>query len=64
MATKDKKRRDDWIRSIILLLFGLYHWLLYFIRDDYEFILALIPSLIAFLAAWYFSPRRKQAKEG
>lgn len=59
MATKDKKRRDDWICFTTLLLLGLFHWLLYFIRDSSELIIAVIPSLIAFLAAWYFFPRSK-----
>lgn len=54
MATKDKKRRDDWICFTTLMLLGLFHWLLYFIRDSSELIIAVIPSLIAFLAAWYF----------
>ncbi|MCG7232193.1 hypothetical protein QP919_04730 [Corynebacterium propinquum] len=46
-----------------MLLFGLFQWLLYFIRDSSELIIAVIPSLIAFLAAWYFFPRRKQTKD-
>lgn len=63
MATKDKKRRDDWICFTTLMLLGLFHWLLYFIRDSSELIIAVIPSLIAFLGAWYFYPRRKQPKD-
>lgn len=63
MVTRDKKRRDDWIRFTAMLLFGLFQWLLYFIRDSSELIIAVIPSLIAFLAAWYFFPRRKQTKD-
>lgn len=63
MATKDKKRRDDWICFTTLLSLGLFQSLLYLIRDSSELIIAVIPSLIAFLAAWHFFPRRKQTKD-
>lgn len=62
MVTRDKKRRDDWTRFTAMLLFGLFQWLLYFMRDSSELIIAVIPSPIAFLAAWYFSQEENKPR--